>query len=294
LLDLVYGKEKVNFNFCFTILEFSDFFVIPISQGQSTDATASEIRLMKRRSFLLSEEMKKFVHRKDQSILKKDLPSKHEYVVYIPLSPFQKLLYQQFLEQLNVLSEKPNILQLVSWLSKIETHPDLIKKIMQRKGVSKSSFSGSSSFQSSGGSAISQSIEINSDSDDQKSDLLDLEKIDINIPLEWAAPVFDQSYKERDVNHSAKMKTLFKIIDKCLESDEKILVFSQYTSTLDLMEELMATRKFNDKKLRNGVDYCRLDGSHTLTSREKNIKDFNSTHSKKKVFLISTRYSMSF
>ena len=275
--------------------EFKQLFTDPINDGQAKDATTHEITRMKRRSFLLTEQMKQFVHRKDQSILKVDLPSKHEYVIYVPLTEFQKKLYQNFLAQLDVDEAKRNVLQLVSWLSKIATHPDLIKKILQRKGVSQSSFSltsDSSSGLKEGGKDTGTSIEINSDSDDSNTNsnnVEDLEALDLNIPLDWASPVFDKSFKERDINLSSKMKVLFKIIEKCLKNDEKLLVFSQYTSTLDLMEDLIATRKFNSQRLRKGVDYTRLDGTHSLTTREKNIKDFNSNYSKKKVFFISTR-----
>eukprot|EP01080_Neovahlkampfia_damariscottae_P010947 gene10947-3653_t len=253
--------------------EFKELFTDPINDGQSKDASTYEINRMKRRSFLLTEQMKQFVHRKDQSILKTDLPSKHEYVVYVPLTEYQKKLYQSFLEAINEEvgdDGRKNILQLVSWLSKIETHPDMVKRIMQRKGVSQSSFNSSITS----GSAI----EITSDDDENsltpgiKSLDDELETIDLNVPLEWASPVFDKSYKERDINLSSKMKVLFKIIEKCIEKNEKILVFSQYTSTLDLMEDLIATRKFNSQNLRKVVD--EKTPARMLSKDDLNLYDF--------------------
>lgn len=66
---------------------------------------------MKRRSYLLTSEMKNFVHRKDQSVLKDALPPKHELVIYIRINKFQKKLYRRFLRaHENLQNEKQKIL----------------------------------------------------------------------------------------------------------------------------------------------------------------------------------------
>jgi hypothetical protein len=38
---------------------------------------------MKRRTYLLNEEMKKIVHRVDQSVLREELPEKYEYLIKV-------------------------------------------------------------------------------------------------------------------------------------------------------------------------------------------------------------------
>jgi SNF2 family DNA or RNA helicase len=49
---------------------------------------------------------------------------------------------------------------------------------------------------------------------------------------------------------------------------------------LDILEDFCNFR---------GHEYCRLDGSTDLETREKSIEDFTAPNSTKKVFLISTR-----
>jgi SNF2 family DNA or RNA helicase len=56
------------------------------------------VNIMKQRSYVLVEELKNFVNRKDQNILVKDLPPKREYVINFRMSRFQKKIYKMFLQ----------------------------------------------------------------------------------------------------------------------------------------------------------------------------------------------------
>ena len=63
-----------------------------------------------------------------------------------------------------------------------------------------------------------------------------------------------------------------------------MLLFSQYTETLDVLEEYVAFR-FGPKNQK----YLRLDGSTNRVHRELDIRSFNHPDSKLFVYLISTK-----
>lgn len=52
---------------------------------------------MKERTHVLSELLRDFVHRRDYSCLKEGLPQLYDFVVFVNLSPKQKLLYKTYL-----------------------------------------------------------------------------------------------------------------------------------------------------------------------------------------------------
>ena len=64
------------------------------------------------------------------------------------------------------------------------------------------------------------------------------------------------------------MKVLDKLLDKMLKEKHKVLIFSQFTMFLDILEDYC-----NYKEIR----YCRLDGYTSLEEREEYMNDFNNT-----------------
>lgn len=60
----------------------------------------------------------------------------------------------------------------------------------------------------------------------------------------------------------------------------QVLIFSGFTSMLDILEDYCLFREHN---------YCRLDGNTELDDREKYIDEFTRKDSEKFIFLISTR-----
>jgi SNF2 family DNA or RNA helicase len=71
-----------------------------------------------------------------------------------------------------------------------------------------------------------------------------------------------------------------KLLKKCEQHGDQVLIFSGFTTMLDIMEDFVNMRK---------IDYCRLDGSTELSDREAQINAFSAPNSTKRVFLISTR-----
>lgn len=76
-----------------------------------------------------------------------------------------------------------------------------------------------------------------------------------------------------------KMVVLDKLLHKLLREDHKILIFSQFTSMLDIIEDYCSFREYN---------ICRIDGTMKLDEREKHIKRFR-TEDDYRIFLLSTK-----
>ncbi|KAG2446661.1 hypothetical protein HYH02_008231 [Chlamydomonas schloesseri] len=79
---------------------------------------------------------------------------------------------------------------------------------------------------------------------------------------------------------SAKVKMLDELLPKLKEKSSRVLLFSQWTTVLDLLEWYLSLR---------GHQYCRLDGSTNVDERLKLVDAFNAPDSPYFVFLLSTR-----
>lgn len=110
--------------------EFKSLFETPIKNGEKDDANELDKMIMKQRIFLLTEEMKPFLHRKDQSILKIELPPKHEYIISLNTTAFQTDLYEKFKE---CQTDQNELLYFCSITNKIISHPDLVKNFCKKK-----------------------------------------------------------------------------------------------------------------------------------------------------------------
>lgn len=85
--------QFVKPNLLGTYNEYLNRFVNPITNGQYTDSTQYDTRLMKQRSHVLHKLLDGCVQRKDYQVLAPYLPPKHEYVVFTKLRPLQIKLY---------------------------------------------------------------------------------------------------------------------------------------------------------------------------------------------------------
>lgn len=84
---------------------------------------------------------------------------------------------------------------------------------------------------------------------------------------------------EHLIDVSGKMMVLDKLLKK-LKGNHQVLLFSQFTMMLDILEDYFRYRQFN---------YCRIDGGTYIDEREQMIEDFTKPDSDKFVFLLSTR-----
>ena len=82
------------------------------------------------------------------------------------------------------------------------------------------------------------------------------------------------------INVSGKMRFLDKLLAKSKAENSQTLIFSGFTSMLDILEDYCVYRDYK---------YCRLDGNTDLEWRQQQIDDFTSPDTDKFIFLISTR-----
>uniref|UniRef100_A0AC34FXA6 Helicase ATP-binding domain-containing protein n=1 Tax=Panagrolaimus sp. ES5 TaxID=591445 RepID=A0AC34FXA6_9BILA len=81
LIEYYVMVSFVRPNLLGTMTEFKNQFANAIERGRTKDANEFEIRLMRKRCFVLFERLNKIVQRKDISVLKKEIPGKLEYVL---------------------------------------------------------------------------------------------------------------------------------------------------------------------------------------------------------------------
>jgi len=79
---------------------------------------------------------------------------------------------------------------------------------------------------------------------------------------------------------SGKLVLLSKMLLKLRQSGHRVLIFSQMTKMLDLLEDFLEGE---------GYAYERIDGSKRGSNRQEAIDRFNSPESRQFVFLLSTR-----
>ncbi|XWS29305.1 hypothetical protein CRYUN_Cryun24cG0017600 [Craigia yunnanensis] len=95
---------------------------------------------------------------------------------------------------------------------------------------------------------------------------------------------FDGSYfyppVEQIVAQCGKFHLLDRLLVRLFERKHKVLVFSQWTKILNIMDYY-----FSEK----GFKVCRIDGNVKLEERRRQIQEFNDVNSEYRVFILSTR-----
>ena len=85
---------------------------------------------------------------------------------------------------------------------------------------------------------------------------------------------------EEMVEASGKLSVLDRILTKLKENGHRVVIFSQFTTMLDILSDFLALR---------GHKYARLDGSTNRVQRSIDIASFNRPNSPLFAFLLSTR-----
>lgn len=85
---------------------------------------------------------------------------------------------------------------------------------------------------------------------------------------------------EHLVSNAGKMVILDKLLPKLQEQGSRVLIFSQMTRMLDILEDYCLWRSYQ---------YCRLDGQTPHEDRNRQIQEYNAENSSKFLFMLSTR-----
>uniref|UniRef100_A0A7S4BGX6 Uncharacterized protein n=1 Tax=Chrysotila carterae TaxID=13221 RepID=A0A7S4BGX6_CHRCT len=85
---------------------------------------------------------------------------------------------------------------------------------------------------------------------------------------------------EHLVEASGKMILLDKLLKRLFAQKHRVLIFSQMTRFLDILEDYCAMRQWG---------YCRIDGNTPGEERDNAMQEFNAPNSPKFLFMLSTR-----
>ncbi|CUM66345.1 uncharacterized protein PRCAT00004008001 [Priceomyces carsonii] len=224
--------------------DFRKNFENDILRGRDADATDKEREKGDTKLGELSRLVSKFIIRRTNDILSKYLPIKYEYVVFVDLSPMQKKLYDYFITSPEIKKLLRGVgsqpLKAIGLLKKLCNHPDLL--------------------------SLPQDIE---GSDDL-------------IPDDYTSSISGGG-RNREVQSWFSGK--FMILERFLhqinsETDDKIVLISNYTQTLDLIERLCRYKKYG---------CLRLDGTMNINKRQKLVDKFNDPNGSEFIFLLSSK-----
>ncbi|XP_060841737.1 transcriptional regulator ATRX homolog isoform X3 [Rhopalosiphum padi] len=275
-----------------SIKDFTNRFINPITNGQYSDSTAIDVRLMKRRSHVLHRMLEGFVQRFDYSVLTPFLPPKHEYVIYLKMADIQIELYQKFLDD----HRQPELFSNYHMLQMVWTHPKLLALYLKRaeskreKQKLKNEESRLLNDESSDTDCISNSVD-----EVESYDLPNTKNPDTPY-LNWWKPLISKA-KFESVYPYSKFIMMFSILQECENIGDKVLLFSQSLFTLDLIQDFLENAEDIDdeggpygKSWDHGLDFYRIDGSTSLKAREDCCERFNDVNNHKmRLLLLSTK-----
>ncbi|KAM7351107.1 uncharacterized protein ACRADG_004087 isoform 2-T2 [Cochliomyia hominivorax] len=272
--------------------EFANLYANPIKNGQHKDSGKMDIKIMKQRSFVLHKKLSKFVQRKEAELLKTFLPTKFEYVLFIPMTDVQNNLYQHILDAIKNRDENyrgKGLITDYTCLRKIWTHPKVLEDAWKNAISQRNKKENRNKL-----------LGHNSD-DDQPDDIYDSQTGQMSVTNDWWRILVKESDLE-SVMPSNKLRTMFKILQMCEEKGEKCLIFSAFVAVLNVVEYFFKKITDNDPAILNelnitrntkwilGQDYYRLDGKTPKSIRHAMINEFNNVNNKTaRVFLISAK-----
>ncbi|KAF2862265.1 hypothetical protein K470DRAFT_256221 [Piedraia hortae CBS 480.64] len=223
--------------------EFRKQFELPILRGRDASASDVDVQRGNERLAELLTLVNKFIIRRTNDILSKYLPVKYEHVVFCNLAPFQLDLYNYFISS-----------------------PD-IQSLLRGKG-------------SQPLKAIGMLKKLCN-----HPDLLnlpdDLPGCDKHFPADFVPK--DLRGRDREVKpwYSGKLQVLDRMLARIRqETNDKIVLISNYTQTLDVFEQLCRARKYGS---------LRLDGTMNVNKRQKLVDKFNNPEGSEFVFLLSSK-----
>ena len=98
--------------------------------------------------------------------------------------------------------------------------------------------------------------------------------------FDGAEPGPPYTTEEHLVQNAGKFVVLDKLLPKLQEKGSRVLIFTQMTRVLDILEDYCWFR---------GHSYCRIDGQTAHEDRHAQIEEYNAEGSQKFIFMLSTR-----
>uniref|UniRef100_A0A672JBS4 DNA helicase n=1 Tax=Salarias fasciatus TaxID=181472 RepID=A0A672JBS4_SALFA len=214
--------------------------------------------------------MKPFILRRVKSEVLKQLPAKEENVEYCPMSEKQQVLYQTLFKKLktSINGEKRELSNVMMQLRKMANHPLLHRQYYtteKLKAMSKLMLKEPTHFDADA-ALIQEDMEVMSD-------------FELHRLCKQYSSIGSYRLEQSLLLDSGKFSHLTELLSSLKDKGDRVVLFSQFTMMLDIVEELM-------KHLSHR--YVRLDGSTPIADRIGLIDEFN-TDPDIFVFLLSTR-----
>lgn len=237
--------------------EFRKTYERPILAGREPDATDEMREISKERSATLSSFVNGFILRRTNDLLSKHLPPKVIEIVCCKMTPIQFDLFSNYVQSRNVRNlftkAGSTALSAITTIRKLLNHPKLIYDMVQAsKRAGKKEQTGFESCDDLLESGLFEGVRGSRAS----------------LPKGWE----DYSGKFAVVS---RMLALLRSNTK-----DRVVIVSNFTQTLDLFTILCREKKY---------PFLRLDGSISLSKREKMVKSFNDAKNDQFVFLLSSK-----
>uniref|UniRef100_A0A8C5WXV5 RAD54 homolog B n=1 Tax=Laticauda laticaudata TaxID=8630 RepID=A0A8C5WXV5_LATLA len=225
----------------------------PILRSQEPSAAEEDIELGEKRAAELMHLTGLFILRRTQEVINKFLPPKKESILFCRPTVLQLVLYRTLLNSQIVrsclqgsLENSPHLI-CIGALKKLCNHPCLLLKAIQKEPESRE----------------------NQDQTNLYGGLRDV------FSQESAQTNFSES-------DSGKLKVLTQMLAAIHERgpSERVVVVSNYTQTLNILQEVCQRR---------GYPYTRLDGSTPVSQRQQIVDSFNSKFCPAFIFLLSSK-----
>lgn len=249
---------------------FEGWFSKPFSQFGSAQQSAAEegAGLGHEERMLvinrLHEVLRPFVLRRVKASVLGQLPEKIEKVIRCELSAWQKVLYEQ-VRSSRASSDTTSVALAGSTALKGDDEDDTMSGESSPALGDKSEKSATHLPHATNGSRGLNNV------------LMQLRKC-CNHPYLFRVDAY--RIDELMIRASGKFLLLDSMLPMFKAAGHRVLLFSQMTAVMDLLEEFFTYR---------GVDYLRLDGSTPSDERERRVAKFNDPCSPTFVFLLSTR-----
>nr|XP_046248389.1 DNA repair and recombination protein RAD54-like [Scatophagus argus] len=243
LLEYFSLVHFVNSGILGTSQEFKKRFELPILKGRDADANDKDRLAGEEKLKELISIVNRCLIRRTSDILFKYLPVKIEQVVCCRLTPLQTELYKCLLRQAKPIETLQEGKLNVSSLSSITS----LKKLCNHPS------------------------------------LIYEKCVEGEEGFEGALDLFQPGYcnKAVDPQLSGKMLVLDYILAMTrTTTNDKVVLVSNYTQTLDLFEKLCRARRYL---------YVRLDGTMSIKKRAKIVETFNSPSSPEFIFMLSSK-----
>ncbi|KAG1824917.1 SNF2 family N-terminal domain-containing protein [Suillus subaureus] len=249
--------------------------------------------------------LKPFLLRRLKADVEGLLPPKKEYVLYAPLSVGQRDLYDNILDGSlrNFLLgiSKETAVEKVAEID-VDAPMKLRKQTKTRYDVDGNDDEYFEMLEDGGGAKAKEPKEDISELAKQHQQLATRKQINnmklqnvvmqlrkvCSHPFLFHWPVIPGTQElvldEQLVNASGKMMVLDRLLDELFRRKHKVLLFSQFTTMLDVLEDWATELK--------GWSICRIDGSTAPMDRREQMNKFQqggNSHDAPKLFLLSTR-----